>query len=183
MRLFKYEGHRVVISPEALALKPFKKIWERDKSEDKERALQELSFIYFYCDPRSDYKIIMNDDERMEEIKRGEGLRDSWKPDKLIQEAMELYKKLTVSAAAALIEDARYTIEKIRAGLRAINFEDIEPEKVPKAIKDASSALAEVPKVIKSLMEAEKAMNSEILENSRMRGQGEKTVFEDNLGD
>ena len=59
----------------------------------------------------------------------------------------------------------------------------MEPEKVPKAIKDASSALAEVPKVIKSLMEAEKAMNSEILESSRMRGQGEKTIFEDNLGD
>ena len=81
MKLFKYEGHRVVISPEALALKPFRRIWERDKSEDKGKALQELSFIYFYCDPRSDYKIIMDDDERLEEIKKGEGLRDAWKAD------------------------------------------------------------------------------------------------------
>ena len=182
MKLFKYEGHRVVISPEALALKPFRRIWERDKSEDKGKALQELSFIYFYCDPRSDYKIIMDDDERLEEIKKGEGLRDDWKPDKLIQEAMELYQKLTVSAAAALIEDARHTIERIRVGLRSISFEDMEPEKVPKAIKDASSALAEVPKVIKSLMEGEKAMNSLFLESSRMRGEGEISIFEDYLG-
>ena len=32
MKLLKYEGYKIVIEPEILTLKPFKKIWERDKS-------------------------------------------------------------------------------------------------------------------------------------------------------
>ena len=45
MKLFKYEGYKIVISEEALILKPFKKLWDRDKSNDKGKALMELSFI------------------------------------------------------------------------------------------------------------------------------------------
>ena len=35
MKLLKYEGYKIVIEPEILTLKPFKKIWERDKSANK----------------------------------------------------------------------------------------------------------------------------------------------------
>lgn len=181
MRLFKYEGHRVVISPEALILKPFKRIWERDKSEDKNKALSELAFIYFYCDPRSEYMIIIDEETRMEEIKKGEGLRESWTPDKVINEAMELYKKLTVTASAGLLDDARFAINNIRKQLRTLSFEEVDPSKMPKAIKDAADALTKVPELIKALQAAEKSLNAEILDSSRMRGQGEKKVFEDNL--
>ena len=37
MKLFKYEGYKIVIEPEILTLKPFKKIWERDKSANKNK--------------------------------------------------------------------------------------------------------------------------------------------------
>ena len=47
MKLFKYEGFEVRVAPEALTLKPFKKIWDRDKGKSKERALSELAFLYF----------------------------------------------------------------------------------------------------------------------------------------
>lgn len=180
MRLFKYEGHRVVISPEALLLKPFKRIWERDKSDDKNKALLELGFIYFYCDPRSEYMIIVDEETRMDEIKKGEGLRDSWGPDKSLEEAMGLYKKLTVTASAGLLEDARLAIGKIREQLRALSFEEVEPAKMPKALKDAADALTRVPDLMEALQKAEKALSSDILETTRMRGQGEKKVFEDN---
>ena len=36
MKLFKYEGYRVIIEPEALLLKPFRVIWDRDKKDTKE---------------------------------------------------------------------------------------------------------------------------------------------------
>ena len=35
MKLFKYESYQVTIEPEALTLKPFKVIWDRDKSKHK----------------------------------------------------------------------------------------------------------------------------------------------------
>jgi len=45
MKLFKYEGYEVKVAPEALTLKPFKKLWDRDKSKTKEKAFMELSFL------------------------------------------------------------------------------------------------------------------------------------------
>jgi len=39
MKLFQYKDYNVVISEEALLLKPFKKIWDRDKSKVKNKAM------------------------------------------------------------------------------------------------------------------------------------------------
>ena len=60
MKLLKFEGYKLVIEPELLTLKPFRKIWTRDKSPNKEKAILELGFIYHFCDPRSDYDYIMD---------------------------------------------------------------------------------------------------------------------------
>lgn len=55
MGLFKKEGYEIVISDEAYSLKPFRMIWNRDRSKSKEKALMELGYIYHFSDPRSDY--------------------------------------------------------------------------------------------------------------------------------
>lgn len=39
MKLFKYVNYTVTISEEALLLKPFRVIWNRDRSSYKEKAL------------------------------------------------------------------------------------------------------------------------------------------------
>ena len=46
----------------------------------------ELGFIYFFCDVRSDYQYIVDPEDRMREIKLGEGLPEDWEPDKLVKE-------------------------------------------------------------------------------------------------
>lgn len=181
MRLFKYEGYRVTVSPEALLLKPFKRIWDRDRSESKLRAMLELAFIYFYCDPRSDYMIFSDEETRQEEIKKGEGMKDTWAPDKLVLEAIEMYKTLMVTPSSALLTDARAAIDKIRQQLRDISFEGIEPAKIPKAIKDTSDALTRIPELIEAYQKAEKTLNSEIQEKSRIRGGTEKKIFDEGL--
>ena len=55
MKLLDLKNSRVVISPEALLIPEFQKIWEKDKSKDKEKALKELSYVYFICDYKSHY--------------------------------------------------------------------------------------------------------------------------------
>ena len=68
IKLFKYEGYKLNISEEALLLKPFKEIWQRDKSKNKDKALQELGYVYFISDPRSDYQYLdSNNDEPLVE--------------------------------------------------------------------------------------------------------------------
>ena len=41
--------------------------------------------------------------------------------------------------------------------------------------------IKQIPLLVKDLNEAEKALNSEMGESGRMRGSGEKTIFEDDL--
>ena len=45
LKLFRYEGYKIVISEEAFALKPFRQIWQRDRTVNKDKAIMELGFI------------------------------------------------------------------------------------------------------------------------------------------
>jgi hypothetical protein len=173
MRLFKYEGYEVRVAPEALTLKPFKKIWERDKSKTKERALQELSFVYFYCDPRSDYQYIIDDENRLEAVKEGEGLPKSWKPDKDLEAAIELYRSFDTSAAL-LLKAANEAVEKVRSLLT-----ELEPDDT-KSLKDYLTALKMIPEVATMLKDAEKSLNDES-QYGEAKGAIEKTLFDDGL--
>lgn len=179
IKLFKYEQYRVTISEEAFALKPFKQIWNRDKSQNKDRALTELGFIYFMQDPRSDYQYLVDEDERAEIIKADEGLPNNWTPDKLVKEAMEFYSKFKPTSAL-LLEDTRFMIDQYRKKLRSMASDGFETLTV-KELKDINALIKAIPGLIKDLDETEKTLASEMQSQSKMRGQGEKTIFEDNL--
>ena len=87
MKLFRYEGYKVTISEEAMMLKPFRVIWERDKTKTKQTALLELGYIYFMCDPRSDYMEISDKDDRSKAIIEAEGM-DNWKADRIVRNSI-----------------------------------------------------------------------------------------------
>ena len=173
MKLFKYEGYEVRIAPEALTLMPFKKLWNRDRTKDKERALSEFSFLYFYCDPRSDYQYIIDDDDRLEAVKKGEGFDSSWKPDALLIAAMDFYRSFD-TPSAALLRVASEAVNKVQKTLK-----DLEPSDT-KSLKEYLAALKMIPEVASMLKEAEKAINEE-MEYGEAKGSIEKTLFDDGL--
>lgn len=176
LKLFKYEGYKIVISEEAFALKPFRQIWMRDRSINKDRATMELGFIYFFCDPRSDYQYLTDEDERKEAIKEGEGLPPKWEPDKIVQEAMTFYNSFKPTSAL-LLDDTRLMVDKYRKRLREQEFDGLEV----KELKELGALIKQIPSLVKDLDEAEKALTSEMRNAGKMRGQGEKTIFEDDL--
>lgn len=176
MKLFKYEGYKIVISEEAFALKVFRQIWNRDRTTSKDKALMELGYVYFMIDPRSDYQYLVDKEERSKAIIEGEGLPSNWKPDKLIEEAMSFYESMK-PAAALLLEDTRLMVDKYRKKLRGMDFDSLEV----KDLKDMGALIKGIPELVKALDEAEKAVASEMKSSGRMRGQGEKTIMEDSL--
>lgn len=181
MKLFKYEGYKVVISEEAFALKVFRQIWNRDRSVNKDKAIMELGYIYFMIDPRSDYQYLVDEDERSKAIIEGEGLPNNWKPDKVITEAMEFYSRFKPTAAL-LLEDTRYAVDKLRKLLREIDLNQLDDKGKPiYTLNSITATIKQVPSLAKDLDEAEKALASEMRSEGKMRGQGEKTIFEDNL--
>lgn len=181
MKLFKFEAYKVIISEEALSLKPFKVIWDRDKTKTKMRAINELSYVYFMEDPRSDYQYLVDRDERSNAIIEGEGLKD-WKPDKLVEDAMVFYSTFKTTSAL-LLEDTRIAIDKVRSFLRNIDLTEEDDKGKPKyTINTVTSTIKMIPQLIKDLDEAEKAISSEMQEqNGKVRGQKTKALFEDSL--
>ena len=176
MKLFKYEGYRIVISEEALLLKPFKKIWDRDKTKNKEKDYMELGFIYFYCDPRSDYQYLTDEEERLKAIKEGEGIPDKWSPDNIVKEAMNFYNGFKPTSAL-LLEDTRNMVNGYRAKLREIT-KDMSNLEI-KDIKDIGAIIKQIPALVKDLDEAERAVSKEIIESNKVRGSQEKSIYED----
>ena len=181
MKLFKYEGYKVVISEEAFALKVFRQIWNRDRSVNKDKAIMELGYVYFMADPRSDYQYLVDEEERSKAIIEGEGLPNNWKPDKIVTEAMEFYSRFKPTAAL-LLEDTRYAVDKLRKLLREIDLNQLDDKGKPiYTLNSITATIKQVPSLAKDLDEAEKALASEMRSEGKMRGQGEKTIFEDNL--
>ena len=181
MKLFKYEGYKIVISEEAFALKLFRQIWNRDRSVNKDKAIMELGYIYFMEDPRSDYQYLVDKEERSKAIMEGEGLPVNWKPDKVILDAMELYSSFKPTSAL-LLEDTRFAVDKVRIMLREIDLTKEDDKGRPVyTIDKVLSAIKQVPALVKDLDEAEKALASEMKQGGKMRGQGEKTIMEDSL--
>ena len=181
MKLFKYEGYKVVISEEAFALKVFRQIWNRDRSVNKDKAIMELGYVYFMTDPRSDYQYLVDEEERSKAIIEGEGLPSNWKPDKIVTEAMQFYSRFKPTAAL-LLEDTRVAVEKLRKLLRDIDLQETDDKGRPVyTLNTITATIKQVPSLAKDLDEAERALASEMRNEGKMRGQGEKTIFEDNL--
>ena len=173
MKLFKYEGYEVKVAPEALLLIPFKKLWNRDKSKTKENAMLEFSFLYFFCDPRSDYQYITDDETRMEEVKRSIGCGEDWKPDAVLNAAIEFYRSFD-SSAARLLKMAAKEIDKVQKTL-----DEMTPSNY-KELKEQIAAMKMIPEIASMIQEAEKALNTEE-EYGEAKGSVEKAMFDDGL--
>ena len=179
MKLFKYEGYKITISEEALLLKPFKAIWKRDKSLNKEKALSELGFIYFFCDIRSDYQYIVDGEARIASIKEGEGMPEDWAPDSVVLEAMQFYSTFK-STSALLLEDTRYAVDKLRKLLREIDLTQTDDKGKPiYTLNTITATIKQVPSLVKDLDEAERSIAKEIAQSDKVRGAQSKSIYED----
>lgn len=180
MRLLKYEGYTLTIEPEALTIKSIKNLWNRDKSKNKERALSELGYIYFMVDPRSTYSYITDMDSREEKIILEEGLPKGWKPDKVVQDAMKSYKDSIITTSYLLLEDTKFAVDNLRKYLRSMDFTETDDKGKPKyPVNTLATAVNQVADLAEKLMKAERTVAQEIVENSKMRGQKDKSILED----
>lgn len=179
MRLFKYEGYKITIAEEAFALVPFKKIWTRDKSITKNKAIAELGYVYFMTDPRSDYQYIVDEESRKNAIKEGEGLPKDWEPDNIVLDAIEFYKTFK-PASALLLEDTRVAVDKLRTLLREIDLGKVDDKGKPiYTLNTITATIKQIPALVKDLNEAEAAIAKEIAQSNKVRGAQEKSMYED----
>ena len=183
MKLLNIENYQIKVADEALLVKPIRDLFNADKSKTKEKFYTECSIIFFMADPRSSYGYIVNDDERFEAIRTQEGLSKSYKISSELQLAIDTYKKLTTTISSQLLEDTYVAIDKLRKFLRNIDLYAVDDKGKPLyTISSITSAIKAIPQLTKDIQEAEKQVNSDILEIGRKRGGNEgKAMFEDGI--
>lgn len=174
IKLFKYEGYQVTVEPEVLLLTPFKTLYDRDRNKDKSIAKQELAYIYFMGDPRSDYQYLVDPEMRSQEIIKGLGMPDKWKPDKAVEKALAFYESFK-PMSAGLLEDTRLFVNKYREKMRELDFEDLEV----KELKEIGAIIKQIPALAKDLDEAERTLNRDIVAEIKAKGSQQKALEED----
>lgn len=185
MKLFEMKDFNLVVTDEAWGLLPFKAILKRDKNRNKETAFKEMLFIYFYVDIRSDYMYIVDDKIRYQEIKKDIKLPDDWKIDSVIQEAIEFYKKMSISPTARLYKSALKAADDIAKYLEMTDIllaERTDKGSVVTPLSTVTASLKAVPVIMKDLKSAYKELLSEQKElEGRTKGSKSLNPFEDGL--
>lgn len=183
MNIFEIVNGQVTFSPQALMIKPFKEIWDADKSKDKPMATMEMAYVYYMADERSDYMYILDKGERHDQILSDLDFKKTWKKKPYIDTAVEYYVRLSETTSTRLLTSTRNVIEKISGFLDTIdvNERDIRSNKPIHDITKITGSVEKIPKLIKALNEIEK----EIIKEKELKAQsGNKIVgmFDTNDG-
>lgn len=181
MKLIEFDGQEFKLSDNAGYIRQIRELLEKDKTKKKEMFWKQISYLWFMCDPMSNYQYLIDEEARAKEIKLQEGLGADWEPSELLKEAMDIYRKLTVTTQSLLLESMRKGIENVRHFLAEVDLFAVD-EKTQKPIYQVStitSALKQVPELAKALSDAEKALAKDFASEDSARGNAQKAVGED----
>ena len=175
MKLLEVENYELRVAPEALLVRPIRRLWNQDRTKQKESFYRQMSILFYTYSPSSNYSYIIDEKERMKEVLSQEGI-ENFKPSAEFKEAVEIYKKLTTTASSELLADVKLTIDKVRQVLKSIDFESLDEKDKVAALNTITSVVAKIPKLVKDLSDAEKAVAKELEEQGKARGTQELTV-------
>ena len=169
MRLIKTENYELKVADEALLVRPIRKLWKQDRSKEKETFYKQMSVLYFTYDPTSNYSYIPLEEDRLKEVLLQEGISDFHNTADF-KEAVEAYRKLVKTPSSELLNDVRLTVDRLRQALKSIDFDALEEKDKVSAINTVSTVISKIPKLVKDLSEAEKAVSKELEEKGNARG-------------
>ncbi len=179
MELFVYNKGDIEVSPVLLSMPLFKKIYDRDKSKDKNKAHKEFAYIYFMCDYKSDFNDILDLEIKEKEIINA--LFDGkYQADDLVKEGMEFYKKRQETLSSHLLEGAKEAVNKINLFFREFDLNKLDDKGKPiYNVSQISTTLNNLSKTIEGLKNLEDIVRKERENATRARGGGELGMFED----
>ena len=162
-------------------LEKFKKILKRDKSRNKDLALKEMLFIYYYTDIKSDY-LIIDIKLRTNEIIKDIQLPDNWKIDSIMEDAINFYEERSLTVIGKLYKNALLAANDISEYLtktKELLEERDDRGKPVTTLTTIVGGISKIKVVMQDLKAAEKELIKEKIETEgRMKGQQAMGLFE-----
>lgn len=184
MKLITLKGWDLHVAEEAWGISAFKKILDRDKSKEKEKALKEMLYVYHFCDIRSDFAIYP-DKEKIDILRAELNLPSKWMPDKHIDEAVATYKRYSETTIQRLYKQALKSANDVGnylEGTEGLLNERDGNGKIVTDIAKITGSLEKVPKIMLMLKNAYREVVQEQIEiEGKKKGSRTMNTFEDGI--
>ena len=171
MKLLSFKNNKVIIAPEIVSISPFKEIWDKDKSKEKENATNKLKYLWFYIDYESPY-FKYPEKEKHEKIISGVLKDTKFKVGEDLKIAIEKYKELNYTPAIETVDAAMTFVKQIQTFFKTVDLSEV------KNAKQVTDIFANMPKIIASLNEAKAQAEKEQSANVKVRGGAATGMFE-----
>lgn len=174
--MFDLIDNVVSVSASTLNIPEFKDIWKRDKGRAKLDAHAELSFIFYMCDYKSEYRNYP-ELQRIKKIREAfidDRLGVKWKPDAKISKAMEIYKEMQETPSLRFLNSVTLTLDKLSDYLIETEIEDGKDGNITQIM----AAIEKGQKIVSGLAKLKESVSKEVSETSKLRGGGEEGMFE-----
>lgn len=180
MKAFDIQGDKVTFNEEFLAVPEINRIWSKDKSKNKAKAIKQLSFIVFLCDERSINPYSGMSEDLRTEVLEGDFLDGKdHSEDKDVVDAIVKLKFLLETTSTRLLVSAQSAADKLSGWFNKVNFDLVDDNGRPKfSASELARNLKDVGNIIKSLKELERQVRKEQSEDNTARGGSEIGIFE-----
>ena len=182
--LFIVENNVAKPNTETLLISPFKEIWERDLTEDKEVALKEFTFMELMSSKKKSNPYAGYSDEirkqRLEEYLFGK--ESEWKMDILVEQGLakivEFQKEAspTYSYYISVLE----ATEKMKQFFTSFDINEVN-EKGARVFKpnEIVMAISNTDKLLQNLNSMKEKVEQELFEQTKTRGMKQINPFEE----
>jgi hypothetical protein len=181
--LFEIQDKIVYPTPEILLLEPFKTIWSRDKSQNKESALEEFAYIEFMSSAKKSNPFKgYSDEERGRKIIEQIMIEKNWKPDHLVLEGINYWLKYQEEASEnyTLYKAAKKAVDNLKKFLKTVDVNERKENGTPVyKPKEITGAVVDIPKVTASLNDLKKKVEEDLFEQTKSRSGKTTSVFAD----
>lgn len=187
MDLFTVHNYKVIPTPEAQTISPYKDILAKDRSIDKHEAINAFAYAVFMVSPKKANPFFgyPQGDIRRRAIKKKIWGDENYQSDLYTSLEMinlvEEYKKdiENISPSYSVLMDTIETLVNTRDYLKNVNPGAVnENGTLILKPKDITGAIKEIPDIVKKLEETKEMVIAEIKESSKSRNNREIGYFE-----
>ena len=182
MDIFKIENNIVIPTPEILLIEPFKILWDRDKTNKKEKAIKEFSYIEFMNSYKKTNPFIGYDSFNRH-VKICEFVFNDKKyiPDDKVKDAIKFYNMLQDESSVSLrfYKSLVKGVDKLISFAETVDLSERDvkgsPVYTPNHITQITSKAYDT---LKQLQLMKEKVEQELYESSKTRSNREINVFE-----
>lgn len=179
-KIFDIQDGKVVLNANELSLPSFKKIYESDKTKNKDHAIAKISYIIFMYKWDSPYMSIVDEDNRSSILKEELFNDTDYELDNQTLDAIDKFKIFQHTFSLQFLEDNMLGATKLMQHYRLLNWDEVDKSGRPLySSRDLAANLEKAGGILKSLQLLKEQVRREEIENTRIKGGSEIGSYED----